>query len=47
MTYGQSLPSRERGLKSNMFDNGMPGKESLPSRERGLKYVRKLQTLLV
>ena len=39
MTNGLSLPSRERGLKSDtsvLKDKTL--KPSLPSRERGLKY---------
>ena len=33
-----SLPSRERGLKSNQIIGLEKAKVSLPSRERGLKY---------
>ena len=34
----ESLPSRERGLKSDGGQSGQTLPESLPSRERGLKY---------
>ena len=40
MVHGQSqrsLPSRERGLKSELYMQKIMGHKSLPSRERGLK----------
>ena len=36
--FAQSLPSRERGLKSDLDPVQQLAKRSLPSRERGLKY---------
>ena len=35
----ESLPSRERGLKSSILDTENASSLSLPSRERGLKSV--------
>ena len=36
--YLSSLPSRERGLKYNLFKKNERKVKSLPSRERGLKF---------
>ena len=40
---GQSLPSRERGLKSAERVDELNPSQSLPSRERGLKYIGIIQ----
>ena len=37
--FNVSLPSRERGLKSDDIAKGEKVPASLPSRERGLKYT--------
>ena len=39
MIYHLSLPSRERGLKSDNFASPDANVGSLPSRERGLKFI--------
>ena len=48
-SFLQSLPSRERGLKSRAGDRETTASGSLPSRERGLKFynnrVNKLREL--
>ena len=41
-----SLPSRERGLKSNYAINHSRSHPSLPSRERGLKLLFRTRVLL-
>ena len=43
----QSLPSRERGLKSPIENDNSGKLSSLPSRERGLKFTHRLLPLLL
>ena len=43
----ESLPSRERGLKSSILDTENASSLSLPSRERGLKCFHDVVNVLL